>query len=320
MGVKSVVITSGGAKAAAAASHYLSAGAQVSVIAAEITAALEDLFHRGLIDWQARDPRLSDLDEADLIVTARSIEAPETPTTAGRVTLVGGGPGHPGLLTVAGREALESADVVVADRLAPLSSLAELRHDVEVIDVAKIPGGRSTSQEQINALLIDHAHAGRNVVRFKGGDSFVFGRGGEEVNACRAAGVEVAVIPGVTSAIAAAAAADIPVTHRGVSQGFSVISGHVPPGHRDSTLDYSALAQAGTTIVVLMGVRTLGSICAALMEAGMPSETPAAVVADGTLPSQVLIRGSVETIDDLASQVKPPAIAVIGHVAATELP
>ena len=149
----------------------------------------------------------------------------------GRVTLVGGGPGDPGLLTVAGLEALRTADVVLYDHLAPLACLDECPSGVLLIDVGKIPGGRATSQQRINELLVEHALAGRHVVRFKGGDSFVFGRGGEEVIACAEAGVPVAVVPGVTSAVAGPALAGVPVTHRGVVQAFTVVSGHVPPGH-----------------------------------------------------------------------------------------
>ncbi|MEJ7635103.1 uroporphyrinogen-III C-methyltransferase [Aeromicrobium sp.] len=236
----------------------------------------------------------------------------------GSVTLVGGGPGDPGLVTVAGREAIERADVIVTDRLAPLAALAWAGSDAEIIDVAKIPGGRSTSQDEINQLLVEHAKSGRHVVRFKGGDNFVFGRGSEELLACLEAGVEARVIPGVTSAIAAPAMAGIPVTHRGLTQGFTVISGHVPPGHNDSTLDYAALAASGTTIVILMGVRTLSAICAALVEGGLDPETPAAVVADGTMPSQRVVRATVATIDVAAADLGAPAVAVIGPVAAID--
>ena len=148
----------------------------------------------------------------------------------GRVVLVGGGPGDPGLLTVRGAERLAAADVVVVDRLAPLAVLDGLRPDVEIIDVGKIPRGRFTPQEQIDALLVEHALAGRTVVRLKGGDPFVFGRGREEVDACLAAGVAVEVVPGVSSAIAVPGLVGVPATHRGLSQGFTVVSGHAAPG------------------------------------------------------------------------------------------
>lgn len=310
------LIAAGDASAAALAARLLDEGATVTVIAPEVTATIQDLAERGLLTWAARPIATGDLADADLVLTGSAgLESTRpSPSGTGSVVLVGGGPGDPGLLTVAGREALEAADVVVTDRLAPLATLADLRPDVEIVDVAKVPGGRSTPQQEINDLLIAHARAGRAVVRLKGGDPFVFGRGGEEVEACVAAGVPVRVIPGVTSAIAAAAAGGVPVTHRGVTQGFTVISGHVPPGHPDSTLDYRALATAGTTIVVLMGVRTLGAICAALVEGGLDPATPAAVVADATLPSQHVVRATVATIDTEAAGLRPPAVAVIGPV------
>ena len=147
---------------------------------------------------------------------------------------MGGGPGDPELITVAGRKALMEADLVVADRLAPRELLAELPSDTEIVDVAKLPRGRSTTQEQINRLIVDAALAGRRVARFKGGDSFVFGRGFEEVLACREAGVPVRVIPGITSALAVPSIAGIPVTHRGVTHDLTIVSGHLPPGHPES--------------------------------------------------------------------------------------
>ena len=310
------LIAAGDASAAALAARLLDEGATVTVIAPEVTATIQDLAERGLLTWAARPIATSDLADADLVLTGSAglERTRRSPSGTGSVVLVGGGPGDPALLTVAGREALEAADVVVTDRLAPLATLADLRPDVEIVDVAKVPGGRSTSQQEINELLIARARAGRAVVRLKGGDPFVFGRGGEEVEACAAAGVSVRVIPGVTSAIAAAAAGGIPVTHRGVTQGFTVISGHVPPGHPDSTIAYPALAKAGTTIVVLMGVRTLGAVCAALIEGGLDPATPAAAVADATLPSQRVVRGTVSTIDAEAADLRPPAVAVIGPV------
>ena len=237
----------------------------------------------------------------------------------GRVTLVGGGPGDPGLLTVAGLDALRSADVVLYDHLVPLASLDECRAGVLLIDVGKLPGGRSTSQQRINELLIEHARAGRHVVRFKGGDPFVFGRGGEEVIACAEAGIAVEVIPGVSSSIAGPALAGIPITHRGVVQAFTVVSGHVPPGHAASTTNWGALARAGHTIVVLMGVANLAAICAELVAHGSPATTPAAVVADAWLPTMTTVRGTVGDIARVAAGVRPPAIVVIGDVAGLEL-
>ena len=313
-----VLVVGGDTRAAARTASLLEAGAVVTVVAPRLTPMMEDLADRGLVTWLARDVVLADLDRAGLVMTAHDpAPPPERTTRTGSVILVGGGPGDPGLVTVAGRAAIERADVIVTDRLAPLAALAWARPDAEVVDVAKIPGGRSTDQDDINALLIEHAGAGRTVVRLKGGDSFVFGRGSEELLACAAAGVPAHVIPGVTSAIAAPAMAGIPVTHRGLTQGFTVISGHVPPGHPDSTLDYDALARSGSTIVVLMGVRTLGAICSALVVGGLDPATPAAVVADGAMPSQRAVRATLATIDEAASAagLGAPAVAVIGAVA-----
>ena len=160
------------------------------------------------------------------------------------MTLVGGGPGDPDLISIAGRKALMEADVVVADRLAPRELLGELPPDVELIDVAKLPRGRSAQQAEINRLIVDRALAGKRVARFKGGDNFVFGRGFEEVIACREAGVPVTVIPGLTSPVAVPAVAGIPVTHRGVAHEFTVISGHLPPGDPESLTDWDAVGAA----------------------------------------------------------------------------
>ena len=239
----------------------------------------------------------------------------------GVVTLVGAGPGDPGLVTVAGRDAIAAADVILTDRLVPRAALDWARADAEIIDVAKVPGGRSTEQAEINRLLIEQAKAGNDVVRFKGGDSFVFGRGGEELLACADAGIEARVIPGVSSATSVPAIAGIPVTQRGLTQAFTVVSGHVPPGHLDSTVDWSALAQAGTTIVVMMGVRTLGAITEALVAAGMDPATPAAVIADGAMPSQRVVRANLSDIAHSSAEadIAPPAVTVIGDVAALDL-
>jgi len=236
----------------------------------------------------------------------------------GTVALVGGGPGDPELITVKGRRLLAAADVVVADRLAPALLLDELRPDVEVIDAAKLPRGPGSSQDQINRLLIDRARAGRFVVRLKGGDPFVFGRGGEEVLACAAAGVPVIVVPGVSSAVAAPAAAGIPVTHRGVAHEVVVVSGHLPPGHPESLVDWSALARLRGTLCVLMGLSNLGAIAQALLQGGRPAATPAAVVQDATTRNQRTVRATLATIADAAASaaVRPPAVVVIGDVAA----
>jgi uroporphyrin-III C-methyltransferase len=234
------------------------------------------------------------------------------------VILVGGGPGDPGLLTLKGFQALADADVVVVDRLAPLAVLDGLREGVEIIDVSKIPRGRFTPQEEINDLLVSRAREGRVVVRLKGGDPFVFGRGMEEVIACTQAGVSVEVIPGVSSAIAAPELAGIPLTHRGISQGFTVVSGHAAPEDPRSTLDWDALARGGTTLVVLMGVENLASIVDALVDAGVDMDTPLACVMDGGLPSQKTVLTSLSKVAGSGPppELHSPAVIVIGAVAA----
>ncbi|GAB2686619.1 hypothetical protein GCM10027194_20660 [Thalassiella azotivora] len=236
----------------------------------------------------------------------------------GRVVLVGGGPGAADLLTVRAVRALQSADVVVTDRLGPVDALAELCPGTEVVDVAKVPRGPATPQEAINELLVRRALAGEVVVRLKGGDPFVFGRGMEEVLACRAAGVPVEVVPGVTSAVAAPSAAGVPVTHRGLAQGFSVVSGHLPPGHPGSTVDWAALARSGTTLVLLMAVENLAAICAALQAAGMPGCTPVACVQDAGSGAQRTLTTDLAGVASVAAGagLRPPAVTVVGDVAA----
>jgi uroporphyrin-III C-methyltransferase/precorrin-2 dehydrogenase/sirohydrochlorin ferrochelatase len=234
----------------------------------------------------------------------------------GSVVLVGGGPGDPGLITVRGQQAVSQADVVLADHLAPQSLLASLPADVEVIDASKLPRGRSMAQAQINELLVEHARAGRRVVRLKGGDPFVFGRGMEELEACVAAGIPVEVVPGVTSAIGVPGLAGIPVTHRGLTHEFVVVSGHVPPGHPQSLVDWPSLGRLRGTLVVLMGVDTAPAIAAALLEHGRAPETPVAVVTDGSTPAQRVVR---TTLDGLAKTmaeegIRPPAVWVVGDV------
>jgi uroporphyrin-III C-methyltransferase len=235
---------------------------------------------------------------------------------AGAVVLVGGGPGDPALITVRGRQAVAQADVVVADHLAPLSLLASLPEDVEVIDASKLPRGRSMAQEQINELLVSRALAGKRVVRLKGGDPFVFGRGMEEVEACLAAGVPVEVVPGVTSAIAVPALAGIPVTHRGMTHEFVVVSGHLPPGHPQSLVDWPAVARLRGTVVVLMGVETAPAIAAALVEHGRAPSTPVAVVSDGSTPTQRTVRTTLAELPATlaTADIRPPSVWVVGDV------
>jgi uroporphyrin-III C-methyltransferase len=316
-----VLVAGGGLRAAAAASSALAEGDTVTVVAPDLVATLEDLVHRGLVSWRRGELSLDDVLAADVVlrVPADGVvdrTRPGTPAAVGDVVLVGAGPGDPDLMTVGGLRALAEADVVVTDRLVPLAALDAVRPDAQVVDVAKIPGGRSTGQDAIDALLVEHALAGRRVVRLKGGDPFVFGRGGEEAIACVRAGVPVRVLPGVTSSVSGPALAGIPVTHRGLTQGFTVVSGHVPPDHPDSTVDWKALASTGTTIVVLMGVRTLGAIAEALVGGGLDPDTPAAVVADAGLPSQRRVDGTVATIARVAADagIGAPAVTVVGRV------
>ncbi|HLL65557.1 MAG TPA: uroporphyrinogen-III C-methyltransferase [Micromonosporaceae bacterium] len=232
------------------------------------------------------------------------------------VALVGAGPGDPELITVRGRRLLAAADVVVVDRLAPGLLLDELRPGVEVVDASKIPYGPSKTQEEINRILVDRALTGQFVVRLKGGDPYVFGRGGEEVLACSEAGVPVLVVPGVTSAIAVPSAVGIPVTHRGVAHEFTVVSGHLPPGHPESLVDWAALGRLRGTVCVLMGLKHLEAIAAALRDGGRSPQTPVAVVQDGTTTGQRVVRGTVATIAAVvaAAGLQPPALVVVGPV------
>lgn len=234
------------------------------------------------------------------------------------VALVGGGPGDPDLITVRGRRLLAHADVVVADRLAPAELLADLGPHVEVIDAAKIPYGRAMAQQEINRVLIERAQAGKFVVRLKGGDPFVFARGYEEVLACAEAGVPVTVVPGVTSAIAAPAAAGVPVTHRHVNHEFVVVSGHVAPGHPESLVNWDALAALSGTIVLLMAVERIEQFAEALTKGGRAADTPVLVVQHGTTDAQRVLRADLATVAArVRSQgIRPPAIIVIGPVAA----
>lgn len=235
------------------------------------------------------------------------------------VALVGGGPGDPGLITVRGQQLLSQADVVVVDRLAPTSLLDRLPADVEIVDAAKIPYGRSMAQEAINEILVDRARRGKFVVRLKGGDSFLFGRGGEEAAACAEAGVPVMVVPGVSSALAAPAAAGVPTTHRGVSQGAHVVSAHVAPDDPRSTIDWAALATSGDTVVVLMGVARLEQVAEAMVAHGRDPGTSVAVVQEATLPGQRIVTGTLATIaaEARAVDVRPPAVVIIGEVVKT---
>jgi uroporphyrin-III C-methyltransferase / precorrin-2 dehydrogenase / sirohydrochlorin ferrochelatase len=232
------------------------------------------------------------------------------------VALVGGGPGDPGLITVRGRQLLAEADVVVADRLGPRELLAELPPDVTVIDAGKVPYGRQMSQDEINQTLVKHALDGKFVVRLKGGDPFVFGRGGEEMLACLHAGVPVTVVPGVTSAVGVPTAVGLPVTHRGTAQDFHVLSVHVPPGDERSALDWPALARSQGTLVMLMSLERIGAVTRELMKLGRPGDCPVSVIADGTMPTQRTIYSSLEDVERRLAEegVRSPAVVVIGGV------
>ena len=238
------------------------------------------------------------------------------PHAAG-VALVGGGPGDPELITVRGRRLLARADVVVADRLAPGALLDELGPQVEVIDAAKVPYGRAMRQEKINELLVDRAKAGKFVVRLKGGDPYMYGRGFEELQACVDAGVPVTVVPGITSPISAPALAGIPVTHRGVTHEVVIVSGHVAPDHPDSLTDWDALARLRGTLVLMMGVQRLDDFAQALLAGGKAADTPVAMIENASRPDQRLIRADLATAAQTAldAELKPPAIVVIGPVA-----
>jgi uroporphyrin-III C-methyltransferase len=230
----------------------------------------------------------------------------------GRVTLIGGGPGREDLLTLAAVRALATADVVLYDRLAPHESLAELAPNAELIDVGKRPGHHAIPQSEIESLLVDRALAGLHAVRLKGGDPYVLGRGSEEVLACHRAGVPVEVIPGVTSAVAVPGSAGIPLTHRGLSHLFTVVSGHAP-----LTVDeLTHLAGLGGTIVVLMGVNSLPSLTAGLVRAGMSATMPVAIIERGFGADQRTTIGDLTDIVTTAGRahVTSPAVVVVGEV------
>ena len=259
-----------------------------------------------------RDAVAAALDTGELPVRATRRRRREGP---GTVHLVGGGPGDEGLLTVRGRSLLARADVVVVDRLAPRGVLDHLAADVEVIDCGKTPGHHVLTQDQINEVIVERALRGLDVVRLKGGDPFVLGRGGEEALACHAAGVPVEVVPGVTSAVSVPAAAGIPVTHRGVASSFALVSAHdgVQP-----VLDAAHEHPVTTTLVLLMGVRLLRASAEALVASGRAPSTPVAIVERGWTPQQRTTVGTLADIADLADarEVASPAVVVVGDVVA----
>jgi uroporphyrinogen III methyltransferase / synthase len=235
----------------------------------------------------------------------------------GTVYLVGAGPGDPGLLTVRAVELIAAADVVLYDRLIPPEALAHARADAEVVYVGKEGEGPQFPQDDTHALLLDHARAGRTVVRLKGGDPFVFGRGGEEALVLAEAGVPFEVVPGVTAGVAAPAYAGIPVTHRDVASGVAFVTGHEDPAKPGSAIDWPALARFPGTLVFYMGVRTLPRIAERLVAAGRRPDEPVAVVERGTLPGQRTLLATLADVADrtAAERIRAPAITLVGDVA-----
>jgi uroporphyrinogen III methyltransferase/synthase len=237
---------------------------------------------------------------------------------SGRVYLVGAGPGDPGLLTARALELISSADVILHDRLIPSAALDGARPDAELLFVGKEGSGASVPQEETEALMIERARAGRMVVRLKGGDPFVFGRGGEEALRLHACGIPFEVVPGVTAGLAASAYAGIPVTHRGIASAVALVTGHEDPDKEEQAIDWGALAAFPGTLVFYMGVRRLPQIAEALIAAGRSGQEPAAVVEAGTLPAQRSATGTLETLAEIARRedFRAPAITVVGPVAA----
>lgn len=235
---------------------------------------------------------------------------------AQRVYLVGAGPGDPGLLTIKGARAICGAEMLLYDHLVPAAIVALAPVDCERVYVGKEAGSQTLSQAQINELMVCKAKEGKRVVRLKGGDPFVFGRGGEEAQALHAAGIAFEIIPGITSAIAAAAYAGIPLTHREYSTAFSVVTGHEDPKKGDSTVDWSRFGDASATLVVMMALANLDAIVVRLREAGLSADTAVAVIADGTLPTQQTVTGTLGTIaaDVRRAGITPPAVVVVGNV------
>ncbi|MGN6331727.1 MAG: uroporphyrinogen-III C-methyltransferase [Motilibacteraceae bacterium] len=338
----SVLVVGAGPEAARHVPALLASGAMVTLAATDAAPTLEGLAHEGRLRWQRHLPSDGDLAGAALVLAAtgdRSLDdevaaralrcgapvqrvaaAATAPRrgTAGHVALVGAGPGDPGLLTVRGAQLLAAADVVVADRLAPQELLAGLSADVLVVDAAKNPRGRAMPQEEIDQLLVMHSREGRRVVRLKGGDPYLFGRGHEELEACVRAGVPCEVVPGVSSALAGPAVAGVPVTHRGLTHELVVVSGHLPPGHPGSLVDWAALGRLTGTLVLLMAVQNTPAIAAALMAVGRPVDTPVLVVERAFDPRQREVVTTLAEVSDALREhdVRPPAVVVIGEVVA----
>ncbi len=339
-----VVVLGGEANVLRGLEYVLSAKADVTVIAERPGPAVTGLAAAGRIRLVERPWRTSDLDGAWYVIAglpdpadnaAARIAAekrrilcsaawqpaqPEEsrPARQAGVALVGAGPGDPDLITVRGRSLLNEADVVVIDRLAPLELLAGLRPDVEVIDAAKIPYGPAARQDELNQAVVECARAGKFVVRLKGGDPYVFGRGFEEVEAYARAGVRVTMVPGVSSALAVPALAGVPVTHRGMTHDVTIVSGHLAPDHPDCLVDWTALGRLRGTLLVLMGVTHIAETARVLIRCGKDPGTPALVVQEGATPNQRVLRSTISRLgEDCAEhQIGAPAIFVIGEVAA----
>jgi uroporphyrin-III C-methyltransferase / precorrin-2 dehydrogenase / sirohydrochlorin ferrochelatase len=269
-------------------------------------------------DAKGRDPRHTAAIRDAVVEGLRdgTLVAPHHRTRTPGVALVGGGPGDPDLITVRGRRLLAEADVVITDHLGPRDLLAELPQSVEVIDAAKLPYGRFMAQEAINDALIEYARKGRSVVRLKGGDPFVYGRGMEEVQALAEAGIPCTVVPGISSSISVPGAAGIPVTHRGVAHEFTVVSGHIAPDDERSLVDWPSLARLTGTLVILMGVGTIGKVAETLIAHGKSPDTPVALVQEGTTAAQRRVDATLATVAEtvVAEEIKPPAVIVIGEV------
>jgi uroporphyrin-III C-methyltransferase len=251
----------------------------------------------------------------------------QAPSSHGRVYLVGAGPGDPDLITLKGLRCIRQADTVVYDRLISLSLLDEAPMQAERVFVGKEPRAEASSrpymkQEEINALLIKHARQGRLVVRLKGGDPFIFGRGGEEALALARAGIPFEVVPGVSSAIAVPAYAGIPVTHRNYASAVTIVTGHEDATHTSSSVNWEMLARLDSTLVILMGVTTLPYITQRLLHGGLYPDTPAAVIQQGTVPQQRVITDTLVNIAEHAkmARIKSPAVVVIGAVVALSNP
>src|SRR4051812_23898099 len=269
---------------------------------------------------RGRDPRHTAAIRDAVVAGLRdgTLGAPPHRTRTPRVALVGGGPRDPGLITVRGRRLLAEADVVITDHLGPRDLLAELPASVEVIDAAKIPYGRYMAQEAINNALIEHAKQGKSVVRLKGGDPFVFGRGMEEAQALAEAGIPCTVVPGISSSISVPGVAGIPVTHRGVAHEFTVVSGHVAPDDERSLADWPTLAKLTGTLVILMGVDKIGRIAETLVAHGKSPQTPVALIQEGTTAAQRRVDATLATVAETvrSQEVRSPAVIVVGEVVA----